>query len=90
MEVAKTTVIANTYGFHARPSTSFSKLAGQFASKITVRANGMEGDGKSVMGLMSLGAPKGTEIEIVANGDDAQAAVDALIAHVDDQFGGID
>jgi len=82
--------ILNKYGFHARPSTSFSTLAKQFTATVVVATNGMEVDGKSIMGLMSLGAPQGTVIAIRAEGADAEAAVAALRAHVDDRFGGIE
>ena len=90
MKARAEATIENTYGFHARPSTTFSQKAGEFASTITVRANGIEADGKSIMALMALGAPQGTHIEIEAEGEDAGEAVAALKAHVDDRFGGIE
>lgn len=82
--------ILNKYGFHARPSTSFSTLAGQFQSTINVHVDGVCVDGKSIMGLMSLGAQQGTKIRIVAEGDDEAEAAQALKAHVDERFGGIE
>jgi phosphocarrier protein len=86
----KTATIINKYGFHARPSTSFSTLARTFTSSIFVIVDGFEVDGKSVMGLMSLGAAQGTELMIRAEGDDAEKAVAELKAHVDGRFGGIE
>ncbi len=90
MEVVVETAILNKYGFHARPSTSFAALAREFAAAITVETDEREVDGKSVMELMSLGAPQGTVIRVRAAGADAEAAATALKAHVDDRFGGIE
>ncbi len=90
MEATVECTIINKYGFHARPSTSFSALASSFKSDISVIVNDSEVDGKSIMGLMSLGAPRGTKIIIRAIGTDAKNAVDALKEHVDGRFGGIE
>ena len=90
MEASAETVIVNKYGFHARPSTSFSALAKGFSAAITVEVNGQDVDGKSIMGLMSLGAAQGTHLTIRADGVDAAEAVAQLKAHVDDRFGGIE
>ena len=84
------TTILNKYGFHARPSTSFSLLAKKFAAAITVEINGVQADGKSVMGLMAMGAGCGSVLQIRADGADAEQAVAALKTHVDDRFGGIE
>lgn len=90
MPVEADAEIINQYGFHARPSTSFSTLAKQFKSSVTVAADGAEVDGKSIMGLMSLGVQQGKVIRIQADGEDEQEALAALTAHVADRFGGID
>lgn len=82
--------IQNKYGFHARPSTSFSAMAGTFDAAISVTVDGTTVDGKSVMGLMSLGAPQGTIITIATDGADEEKALSALKAHVEDRFGGIE
>ena len=84
-------VIVNKYGFHVRPSTTFVKLAQTFESRITVHLpGGMSADGKNMMMLMTLGATCGTTIRISADGEDAQTALDALVALVQGRFGGID
>lgn len=83
-------VIHNKYGFHVRPSTSFSQMARQYAAAIEVEVEGNRVDGKSVMMLMTLGATQGAEVTIHADGDDAEEAVASLKAHIDDSFGGID
>ncbi|MFK7883688.1 MAG: HPr family phosphocarrier protein [Phycisphaerales bacterium] len=78
---AKVTIV-NKYGLHARPATDFAATAMKFASEVTVRNGGTEADGKSIMDLMMLAATKGTRIEIVCSGDDAQACIDDLSALV--------
>ncbi len=82
--------IVNKYGFHVRPSTTFSQLAKQFAADIHVEVNGARVDGKSVMELMTLGATRGAVVRIEAEGADADEAVAALVGHINDRFGGIE
>jgi phosphotransferase system HPr (HPr) family protein len=68
---------------HARPAGAFTKTAMRFGARITVAADGREADAKSVLSLMGLGAKGGTVLRIRAEGDDAAAAVDALVACLD-------
>jgi phosphotransferase system HPr (HPr) family protein len=75
---SKTVVIMNEEGLHARPAAQFVKCAKQFAAKITVRKDEKSADAKSVMGVLTLAAGKGSEIVISAEGEDAAKAVDAL------------
>ncbi len=84
------TKILNKYGFHVRPSTQFMQKAREFKSEITVEAEDIRADGKSIMQLMALGAMQGAEVRITAVGPDANAAVEALVALVQGRFGGID
>lgn len=79
--------IVNRLGLHARPSTQFAETAKKFTSAIIVRGNGREVDGKSVIGMLTLGAEEGTELSITANGDDAEQALLALEALVNGRFG---
>lgn len=78
--VSVSVTIKNRLGLHARPAMSFVDAAGQFASAVTVRRTDQSEtvDGKSIMDMMMLAATQGTELEIVCEGDDAQAAADAL------------
>ena len=71
-------VIRNRLGLHARPAMAFVDCAAKFASDVRVRKGELEVDGKSIMQLMTLAATQGTELEIAAEGEDADAAVDAL------------
>jgi len=70
--------IVNRYGLHARPATDFAMAAGKFNAEVRVKANEEDADGKSVMDLMLLAATKGTQIEVVCNGDDAKACLEYL------------
>lgn len=70
--------IVNRMGLHARPASEFVKLAGRFSSEVTVEKDGLEVNGKSIMGVLMLAAEHGSTITIRAEGDDAGAAVDAL------------
>ncbi|MDP2959387.1 MAG: HPr family phosphocarrier protein [Longimicrobiales bacterium] len=70
--------IVNRAGMHARPAAAFVKTAGQFASEITVEKEGLEVNGKSIMGVLMLAAEQGSRLKLTAVGDDAAAALDAL------------
>jgi phosphocarrier protein len=76
-------IIKNTIGLHARPAALFVKKAAEFESKIKVVKGDKEADAKSIISIMALGAIKGTEIVINANGDDSDSAVDALVKLLD-------
>ncbi|MFC1531191.1 HPr family phosphocarrier protein [Gemmatimonadota bacterium] len=79
--------IRNRYGLHARPAAEFVKLSSKFASDITVEKEGLEVNGKSIMGVMMLAAECGSELRIRAVGQDADEAVEALATLVRDRFG---
>jgi len=72
--------IQNRLGLHARPAMMFVEEASGFGSEIRVRRTDSEGsvDGKSIMQIMLLAATQGVELEVVACGEDAQEACDAL------------
>ncbi len=70
--------ISNRLGLHARPAMSFVDIANTFSSDIKISNGEQKVDGKSIMQMMMLGATKGTELTIAAQGPDAQAAVTAL------------
>lgn len=71
-------IIGNKLGLHARPAAMFVKLANTFTSEIWVKLDDDEVNGKSIMGLMMLAAPAGSELEVSAEGQDCNKAVDAL------------
>ena len=82
--------IVNPLGVHARPAAEFVKTAGRFKSAIEVRRGDVTVNGKSIMGVMMLAAEFGATLVIAANGDDAEAAVDALCALVAAGFNEMD
>ena len=79
--------ICNERGLHARSSAKFVKCASSFDADVRVLRDGMEVGGTSIMGLLMLGAAKGCDIEVLAIGPDAGAALDALADLVSDRFG---
>ena len=83
----RSVAIQNRYGLHARPAAEFVKLASRFRSDVTVRKQDLEVNGKSIMGMMMLAAEFGSEITIRASGDDAENAVQDLVALINGRFG---
>lgn len=79
-------VIVNRAGMHARPAAAFVKTAGGFAAEITVEKDGLEVNGKSIMGVLMLAAEQGSRLRLSAFGPDAPAALDALAGLVDRGF----
>jgi phosphocarrier protein HPr len=83
----KTMLIQNELGLHARAGTKFVQCASKFPCEIVVIKAGNEVNGKSILSLLTLMAPKGTTITIKAKGDRAADAVAAIAALIDDKFG---
>jgi len=87
MLIKRRTKIINTNGLHARPATRFAEVANKFNSEIFVKTeNKEEVNGKSIIDLLTLGAKRGTELLITADGDDKEIALDALEGLVNDGF----
>ncbi len=70
--------IVNRAGMHARPAAEFVKTAGRFSADITVEKDGLEVNGKSIMGVLMLAAEQGSMLVLTANGNDAAEALEAL------------
>lgn len=85
--LARTVTITNRRGLHARASAKFVTLATTLPVEVQVVKDGSPVNGRSIMGLMMLGAAMGDYITISAEGDGAQDAVDALAQLVEDKFG---
>ncbi len=87
MSAARRTVgVCNTRGLHARASAKFVKLAAQFDAEVRVSKDGQTVDAQSIMGLMMLAAGPGCALDIEAEGPEAEAAADALVALVSARF----
>ncbi len=78
--------IVNPLGMHARPAAEFVKLASRFKSAVEVRKDDLAVNGKSIMGVMMLAAERGSSLTIKTDGEDAESAMDALLALVADGF----
>ena len=74
----ETVEIVNAAGLHARPASELVKTAGRFRSDIRLEKDGLEVNGKSIMGVLMLAAECGAQLTIRAEGDDQEDAVDAL------------
>jgi len=85
----RTLTIKNELGLHARPAARFVECAGSFDADITVTKDGETVPGTSIMGLLMFGAGPGSELEVRAEGSEAEAALDALEALIDRGFGEI-
>jgi phosphocarrier protein HPr len=77
-----TVSLPDAVALHARPAGLFVKTALKFQSRMTVASDGKVADAKSILAVLALGAPGGTELRLTAEGDDAEAALDALAACV--------
>ena len=85
--VERPLTIQNRMGLHARPAAEVVKAAGKFKSDVTISHDEMEVNGKSIMGVMMLAAECGATIVVRAVGPDAEEAVAALEALVNNRFG---
>jgi phosphocarrier protein HPr len=84
--VRRIATICNQRGLHARAAARFVKTAGQYDAEVTVRKNGTEVSGRSIMGLMMLAAAPGTVVELSGSGVEAAAAVAALARLIECKF----
>ncbi|HXZ93542.1 MAG TPA: HPr family phosphocarrier protein [Burkholderiales bacterium] len=81
------TTIVNKLGLHARASAKLTQVASAFKSEVWLLRNGRRVNAKSIMGVMMLAAGKGSSVVVEAEGDDAQAALDAVCRLIADKFG---
>ncbi len=85
--IKTTATISNKLGLHARASAKLTKLAGSFPCEVWLSRNGRRINAKSIMGVMMLAAGIGSQVEVETDGPDEQAAMDALLALINDKFG---
>ena len=83
----KEAVVNNQVGLHARPATFFIQKANEFKSSIWVEKDERRVNAKSLLGVLSLGIVKGTNIALIADGSDEKEAVDALVSLIQNNFG---
>jgi phosphocarrier protein len=73
--IKKKLIVKNKQGLHARPAALFVQIANKYDSRVTVRREDEEVNGKSIMGILMLGAECGSQISIEVDGDDAESAI---------------
>ena len=82
----KDVVIHNQVGLHARPATFFIQKANEYKSSIWVEKDERKVNAKSLLGVLSLGIVGGTTIKIIADGIDAEQALNGLVSLVESGF----
>jgi phosphocarrier protein HPr len=85
--VERTYTIVNALGLHARAAAQLVQAANRFQSEVQVAKDGTSVNGKSIMGVLTLAAAKGSRITVSCEGPDAEAALAALGALVEGGFG---
>jgi len=83
----KTATIKNKLGLHARPSAALVSTASKFESEVMISKDSHPVNGKSIMGVMTLAAEKGSVLTIEVNGPDEDKAMKAIIEIIDSGFG---
>ena len=85
--ISRGITIRNSVGLHARPATFFVQKANSFKSSIWIEKEDCRVNAKSLLGVLSLGISKGTEITLIADGVDESSAIDGLSELIDSEFG---
>ena len=85
--IRKELTIRNKLGLHARAAAKIVQTSNQFQSNIRIIKNGREADAKSMLDILTLSCPRGTRIELLAEGKDAAEALTALAVLFDNKFG---
>lgn len=86
-EVIETFTILNELGLHARPAMLLVQAITRLNCDVTVEKDGVQADAKSIMGVLTLAAEQGSEVTVIAEGVDAQQAIDAIGKLIHDKFG---
>ena len=80
-------IIVNRLGLHARAAAQLVQMANQFSSDVVLIKDDIEVNGKSIMGILLLAAPKGTELTVTVEGEDEEQAMAVVAALIEDGFG---
>jgi phosphocarrier protein HPr len=79
--------VVNEAGIHARPAAEIVKTAAKFKAEVTIARDDLEVNAKSIMGVMMLAAECGSTVLLKGEGDDSQAAIDAIADVISNGFG---
>lgn len=82
----KKITVKNKLGLHARAAVKFVNLANCFSSSVKIEKDGAEIDGKSILGILTLAAVKGSQITLIVSGKDEATALKALVALINNRF----
>ena len=86
--ITKEITITNSSGLHARPASLWVQMASRYQSSITIKSNDSEVNGKSILGILSLGLAAGSKFELIVDGEDEQEAagnLEALVKNLENQ-----
>ncbi len=86
-QLSKTFTIKNKLGLHARAAAVLVKTTSMFLSDIKIIKDGVEADGKSILGILSFAASKGTNITVLTDGEDADIALNTIEEIIESGFG---
>ncbi|MEE9215487.1 MAG: HPr family phosphocarrier protein [Thermodesulfobacteriota bacterium] len=87
MGLSKILQVKNRLGLHARAAAAFVRLSNKYTSDIKLSKDGYKVDGKSILGVLSLAAVKGTDLKVIAIGDDADRALNDIEELFENGFG---
>jgi phosphocarrier protein HPr len=87
MEQLKTLKISNNLGLHARAASKIVALAGEYQSKLFLRKDNKEADGSSILSILTLSCPKGTEVGVRIVGEDSEKFMEDLTLLFTSKFG---
>jgi phosphocarrier protein len=82
----KKVAIINRLGLHARAAAKFVKLANRFKASVKIEKDGIQIDGKSILGILTLAAVQGTKVTLMINGEDEKSAMKALVNLIENRF----
>lgn len=85
--IKKKVTIVNDAGLHARPAAALVKIASKYESDFFIHLYGYKVNGKSILGVMTLAAEKGAELELEVDGPDEKKAMDAITELISSGFG---
>jgi len=85
--IRRKVTIVNDAGLHARPASALVKLASKFESDFYIHMYGYKVNGKSILGVMTLAAEQGAELELELDGEDEEEAAEEIIALINSGFG---
>ena len=87
MELVKKLTIRNNLGLHARAAACIVKLVDQYNSKLFLRKDNREADGSSILSILTLSCPRGTEVEARVVGEDSEDLMEELSRLFERKFG---